>query len=128
MDIGILSVCLPMLRPVITKVFPDGFRSRFSRSRTSGNSAGSQRLQDLEKEDTTGRANTVAGSTGGSRNANIYSGGVKTHNTWYAKGGRSNDGGSEGSQEEMVPMGLIAVRQDVDWDTKQGGSAAISHV
>ena len=128
MDIGILSVCLPMLRPVITKLFPAGFRSRFSRSPKASHSAGSQRLQDMEKADNTGRPTTLAGSTGGSRNANIYSGGVKAHNTWYAKGGRHGDGGSEGSQEEMVPMGLIAVKHDVDWDTKDGGSTATSHV
>ena len=31
---------------------------------------------------------------------------------------KHDDGGSEGSQEEMVPVGKIAVRQEVDWETK----------
>ena len=84
---------------------------------------GSQRLQDLEKDDNTGRSSTHAGSNGGGHGHNnaVYSGGDNIHNTWYAKGGRHEDQGSEGSQEEMVPIGRIAVRHDVDWDTKDGG-------
>ena len=57
-DIGILSASLPMLRPLFTKVFPSGFRSRFSRSRNVRYGTGSQRLRDLEKDDNTGRSST----------------------------------------------------------------------
>ena len=86
---------------------------------------GSQRLEDLEKEDNTGRSSTLVGSNGGDHKNSVYSGGRNIHNTWYARGGGHDDQGSEGSQEEMVPIGRIAVRHDVDWDTKAGGSVAI---
>ena len=124
-DIGILSASLPMLRPLFSKAFPSGFRSRFSRSRNVRYGIGSERLEDLEKEENTGRSSTLVGSNGGDHNKSVYSGGGNNHNTWYARGGGHNDQGSEGSQEEMVPIGRIAVRHDVDWDTKDGGSAAI---
>ena len=36
----------------------------------------------------------------------------------------------DGSSEEMVPMGQIAVRHDVDWDTKDvdGGSGSAVNI
>lgn len=52
--------------------------------------------------------------------AGIYQGGPKAHTTWYSGvnvNGKKGDGAaSDGSQEEMVPMGKIAVRHDVNWD------------
>jgi len=53
----------------------------------------------------------------------IYQGGGKGHKTWYnsavsAMTSKTDEAGSEGSQEEMVPMGRIAVRRDVDWQAK----------
>ena len=89
-------------------------------------SIGSQRLQDLEKEANTGRSSTLVGSNDGGHNNSVYSGKTKSHNTWYAIGSKHGDQGSQGSQEEMVPIGHIAVRHDVDWDTKDGGSVVVS--
>ena len=81
-----------------------------------------QPFQDLEKEANTGRSSTLIGSNNAGRNSKIYSGGAKSHNTWYAIGSKHDDQGSQGSQEEMVPIGRIGVRHDVDWDAKDGGS------
>lgn len=114
-----------MLRPLFSKAFPSGFRSRFSRSRNMRYGIGSQRLQDLEKEDNIGRSSTLVGSNSGSPNNNVYSGGGRTHNTWYATRSKHDDQDSEGSQGEMVPMGRIAVKHDLDWDTKDGESAIV---
>ena len=49
--------------------------------------------------------------------------GDQAHKAWMntavsAMPSRHEDGGSEGSQEEMVPMGNIAVRRELDWETK----------
>ena len=39
---------------------------------------------------------------------------------------RNEDGSSEGSQEEMVPMGNISVRRELDWETKDDDSSAVT--
>ena len=127
-----------MLRPLLSKTLPSTLRSRFSRSR---NGAGSQRLPDVEKQSNTGRSSTLVGSNGvssggGGRGSKIYLGGSvgKSHKSWYdtavsamASKIDNRDGGSEGSQEEMVPMGKIAVRQEVDWETKERAGAITPH-
>ena len=87
---------------------------------------GSQRLQDLEKDANTGQSSTLVGSRDDGHNSKVYSGGSKSQNTWYAIGSKHDDQGSQGSQEEMVPIGRIAVKHDVDWNTKDVGSVAIS--
>ena len=123
-----------MLRPLLSKTLPSNLRSRFSRSR-SRNGAGSQRLPDVEKQgnSNTGRSSTLVGSNSGnssggdSRGSKVYRGGSmgKSHKSWYntavsamASKNDDRDRGMEGSQEEMVPMGKIAVRQELDWETK----------
>ena len=130
-NIGIISVSLPMLRPIFSKAIPTTLRSKFSRSRTPRYATGSQRLRDVEKGNT-GRSSTLVGSNGGENN-NVYSGGGKSHRTWYntavsAMGSKNDDRGSEGSQEEIIPMGQIAVRHEVDWETKDNASAVTPHV
>ena len=120
-----------MLRPIFSKAIPSALRSKLSRSRTPRYATGSQRLHDVEKGNT-GRSSTLVGSTGGGNN-NVYSGGGKGHRTWYntavsAIGSKNDDRSSEGSQEEMVPMGQITVRHEVDWETKDNASAVTPHV
>ena len=95
-----------MLRPVFSKLLP--------RSRKSGYEAG---LGDVEKSGNTHRSSTLVGEGG-----TIYRG-EQSHKAWMntnvsAMPSRNEDGGSEGSQEEMVPMGNIAVRRELDWETK----------
>ena len=131
-----------MLRPIFTKAFPSGLRYPFSRGRSTRYGTGSQRLPDLEKSghSNSGRPNTLAGSTNGgggeggvgvNKTPNIYMGGGKAHRTWFntavaGKGSEHHDDqGSEGSWEEMVPMGRIMVRHDLDSETKDSnGSVA----
>ena len=114
-NIGIVSACLPILRPLFSKTFPGTVRSKLYRSRPSGYANGSQRLPDVEKGSSTlgGSTNVSAGSGVGNTSRN--------HKTWYnaaatAKTNRNGESGSDCSQEEMVPMGRIAVRHDVDWE------------
>ncbi len=51
----------------------------------------------------------------------------RSHRTWYNSAVASkkdkDDGASEDSLEEMVPMGKIAVRHELDWETKEGTGA-----
>ena len=122
-----------MLRPLLSKMkLTSAIRSRFSRSGTLRYGNGSQRLPDSEKSGNTHRSSTLAGSNGGGGGSgngtgNIYQG-SKSARTWYntavsAMVSKNDDGGSDGSQEEMVPVGRIGVKQDVDWDTKDDASA-----
>lgn len=117
-----------MLRPLLSKLNMTAFRSRISPSRTPYyGPGGSQRLPDGEKSGNMGGSSTLGGSnSGGSGNggANIYQG-SKSNRAWYntAVSAKHDDGGSEGSQEEMVPVGKIGVRQEVDWETKDDVSA-----
>ena len=51
------------------------------------------------------------------------SGNGKGHKAWYnnavsAMASKDEDTVSDGSQEEMVPMGQIAVRHELDWDAR----------
>ena len=87
---------------------------------------GPQPFQDLEKEANTGRSTTLVGSNDRGHNNSVYSGRTKSHNTWYTVGSKRDEQGSQGSQEEMVPIGRIAVKHDVDWDAKDGASVAIT--
>lgn len=119
-----------MLRPLLSKLpLPNTLRSRFSSKRTPYHgSGGSQRLPDGEKSGNTGRSSTLGGSTGGgsgNEGANIYQGSKAWYNT--AVLAKHDDVGSEGSQEEMVPVGKIAVRQEVDWETKDDAGAIPHH-
>lgn len=115
-----------MLRPLFSKTFPSTIRSKLYRSRTGRYGTGSQRLDDMEKNP---RSSKLGGSTsvsGGSGGAHAVGNDSKAPRAWYnaaatakAKGG---DTGSEGSQEEMVPMGKIAVRHEVDWEASDKDS------
>ncbi|KAL8993132.1 MAG: hypothetical protein Q9169_006575, partial [Polycauliona sp. 2 TL-2023] len=59
-SIGILSACLPLLKPLVSRAFPSQIRSRFSKSRT-----GSQRLQDLEANGKASGGGSKSGGKGG---------------------------------------------------------------
>ena len=82
---------------------------------------------------------TLGGSGSGSGSGKDYSGnnnrtskvgfaapsggGKRQHRDWYsamASTTRGRDSG-EGSEEDMVPMGKIQVRRDVEWDAEGGG-------
>ena len=119
-----------MLRPLLSKNLPSTVRSLFSSKRNTHYASGSQRLPDIEKEGNTGRSSTLVGNNGrngSDEGGKVYQGG-KSQKTWYtpavsAMGSKHDDRGSEGSQEEMVPVGQIGVRYEVDWDTKDSVSA-----
>ena len=92
-------------------------RSKFSRSHTSRYGTGSQRLPDTDKNpqsSTLGSGNVSAG---------VYGGKNKNHKSWFDNGASRMASDPEGtggdsSQEEMVPMGRIAVRHDLEWEAK----------
>ncbi|KAL8820355.1 MAG: hypothetical protein Q9223_001404 [Gallowayella weberi] len=123
--IGILSASLPLMRPLVSRAFPSQLRSRLTGSRTTG----SQRIQDLSaKGKLSGSRNGKHSHTKGLSDSGIYAGqGRKQpHKSWYnniavAKSSKGTmDRGSEGgSEEDMVPMGKIQVRHDVEWEQEQ---------
>ncbi|KAL8679787.1 MAG: hypothetical protein Q9186_003952 [Xanthomendoza sp. 1 TL-2023] len=126
--IGILSASLPLMRPLFSRAFPSQIRSRWTKSRTTG----SQRLQDLEASGggkaSGSRSVGKHSHTKGLSDSGIYAGQGKKqpHKSWYnnvavtkSKGTTTGRGSEEGSEEDMVPMGKIQVRHDVEWEQEQ---------
>lgn len=95
------------MRPIFKRTFPSAIRSRFTKSRTTRYGTGSQRLPD---DKPSGLASSAMG-------------GARKHKTWYS-GGRSgirdDDTLAGGSEEEMVPIGKIGVRHDLEWEEAGG--------
>ncbi|KAL8719872.1 MAG: hypothetical protein Q9181_008000 [Wetmoreana brouardii] len=131
-SIGILSASLPLLRPLFTRAFRSQIHSRITRSRNTG----SQRLHDTNPSkptDSNLKNGTHARIRSLQRSGDVYSGeslgtgGVNRSNRdWYTaavaakKGSHAKTGTSdEGSQEDMVPMGKIQVRHDVEWEQER---------
>lgn len=120
--IGIVSACLPLMRPLATRAFPTEIRSRFYRS---GPSTGSHRLPDSQGHRKSGSRVNAIGSDGG-----IYAGGSGVGGkkggpkSWYNNISAvtrtvDGDGGGDGSEEDMVPMGKIQVRHDLEWEREE---------
>ncbi|KAL8787211.1 MAG: hypothetical protein Q9213_002322 [Squamulea squamosa] len=137
--IGILSASLPLMRPLFSRAFPSQLRSRWSRSRTNG----SQRLKDLEAsgKNSGSRSGKMSASGSGHDKAlsdsGIYAGQNRKlpHKSWYnakavkgsSKGEETGRGSEEGSQEDMVPMGKIQVRHDVEWEQEQEAAKGVGN-
>ena len=104
-----------MIRPLASRAFPSEVRSRFTRTRPT---VGSQRLPDSAVNNN--KSYTLENQTRGK----VYAGG-KTHKSWFnnvstVQATRNDDGESGlGSEEDMVPMGKIQVRHDVEWEREQ---------
>ena len=114
---GILSACLPALRPLLTSSFAASIRSRFTRSQGSAsgrNTAGLMRIPDVERGGAPDTSNShlvnAAGHT--ERHLDWY------NNEVYAMGSKTDDRASEGSKEEVIPMGKIGVRREVTVDAE----------
>ena len=114
--VGILCACIPTLRPLVRTRWPEAFRSRFSRSRSSrsGTNRGSLRLTDEKNSRISTKTKTLV-STAEGPNTKEVSGGK--HKSWFGTQNTKDDERTrKGSmEEEMVPMGNIAVRHDVEW-------------
>ena len=99
------------MRPVVSRAFPSRVRSYFSRSSRND---GSQRLDDPSNKNS-----ASSGSKGQHRASNVYVGGVQSHKAWYNKSVVTSGGGEsgvEGSNEDIIPLGQIGVRSDVEWE------------
>ena len=123
-NVGIVSACLPTMRPLLNTPFAAKLTSCFSRTRQS--SQGSGRLSDEEQ--------LSAGSMDcESRQAypddyhqplsTVYKG-PKRNETWYSVSSEQaskQDRESVRAQDmEMVFQGQIAVRHDVLWERHSG--------
>ncbi|KAL9637068.1 MAG: hypothetical protein Q9204_002010 [Flavoplaca sp. TL-2023a] len=112
LSVGILSVSLPLMRPLVSRAIPSQTRTRFTKSHT-----GTHRLQDVEGLN--GRAR--APHSQGLSESGIYQGQSKRQQkSWYNTGthvtGRHSE---EGSEEDMVPMGKIQVRHELEWERER---------
>lgn len=134
--IGILSASLPLMRPLFSRAFPSQVRSRFSRSR---NTHGSQRLTDgpnasnpnASSGQSHSRINKSARVKSLEDAEHIYVGGdgKRTNRDWYSaavapKRGKGGIGDTtttseEGSEEDIIPMGKIQVRRDIEWEQER---------
>ncbi|KAL8936446.1 MAG: hypothetical protein Q9211_004188 [Gyalolechia sp. 1 TL-2023] len=122
LGVGIVSACLPLMRPIASHAFQSELRSRLYRS---GRSIGSHRLPDSGNRKSSSRINAI-GSDGG-----IYAGGGGTGGktgpkSWYNNittvTRTADEESGEVSEEDMVPMGRIQIRHDMEWE-QEGGAA-----
>lgn len=131
--IGIVCACIPTLRPLVSASFPDAFRTRFSRSRSSkgrsGMNKGSLRLTDEENSriSRSNKSETLTSTAEGpdhNKKPIVKESQGGKHKTWFGTHStKDNERTRKGSMEEMVPMGNIAVRHDVEWiNTDSDGS------
>ena len=108
------------MRTLVQRLYSSSFRSRFSRSHSSYNGQkGSQRLTDDEGSRLS-QKRTVTSTAEGARKSqrSLDIGGLSgVQKSWFSgtKGSR-NDSEVRGSmEEEMVPVGKITVRHDLEW-------------
>ncbi|KAL8929133.1 MAG: hypothetical protein Q9172_000568 [Xanthocarpia lactea] len=121
LSIGILSASLPLMRPLMSRALPSQIRSLFSSHRHTG----SHRLQDVEggssghKIASKGKhSGSGATHSKGLSDSGIYTGPGQKHaiRSWYTAEAKVTPKGTEtGSEEDMIPMGKIQVRHDLDW-------------
>ena len=118
-NIGIVSACLPVMRPLLNTAIPKLIRSRFYRSHSSRTGGkGSHRLAD-EELGTDGTHVGTVDSTAEALGGKLYKQQppqTGKHKTWLSAAFSSQGGGNGMSlEEEMVPVGKIAIRHDVEW-------------
>ncbi|KAL8858879.1 MAG: hypothetical protein Q9178_004557 [Gyalolechia marmorata] len=121
LSIGILSASLPLMRPLMSRALPSQIRSLFSSHRHTG----SHRLQDVEggssghKIASKGKhSGSGATHSKGLSDSGIYTGQGKNNamRSWYNAEAKVTSKGSETeSAEDIIPMGKIQVRHDLDW-------------
>ena len=115
------------MRPLMSRALPSQIRSLFSRQ------TGSHRLQDVEggssghKIASKGKhSGSGATHSKGLSDSGIYTGQSKNHviRSWYnAEAKVTAEGTETGSVEDMIPMGKIQVRHDLDWkQEREAGS------
>ncbi|KAL8927223.1 MAG: hypothetical protein Q9208_002399 [Pyrenodesmia sp. 3 TL-2023] len=131
--LGIVSGCLPVMRPLFSGAFTSQIRSRFSKYSKS-RSTGSHRLPDSNDPS----SNSSSKPKHASRininrldSENIYSGPAhKKQRSWYNNvnaAGRTREDveSGQGSEEEIIPMGKIQVKHDlkhdVEWEQEEHG-------
>ncbi len=128
LSIGILSVSLPLMRPLVSRAIPSQIRSRFSKSRFSkSRKTGSYRLQDVEGPNAGISSNSRAPHSKGLSDSGVYQGQNKRqpYKSWYNAGtyiSSKGDGrrSKEGSEEDIVPMGKIHVKHDLEQEQRHG--------
>ena len=108
------------MRPLVS---PLKIRSRFSKSRKTG----SYRLQDVEGPSAGTSGNSRAPHSKGLSDSGVYQGQNKRqpYKSWYNAGtyiSSKGDGrrSKEGSEEDIVPMGKIHVKHDLEQEQRHG--------
>ncbi len=101
------------MRPLVSRAIPSQIRTRFTKSHT-----GTHRLQDVEGLNGGARVPHSKGLSEGG----IYQGQNKRQQkSWYNAGTHVTGKGTgrhseEGSEEDMVQMGKIQVRHELEWE------------
>lgn len=123
-NIGIVSACLPTMRPLFNTPFAAKVASRFSS--TGKSSKGSGRLSDEEQPSSCSTDCEFRQAYPDAYHqplSTVYKGAGRNE-TWYSVSSEpasKQDRGSVKVQDvEMVPQGQIAVRHDVLWERNSG--------
>ena len=123
-NIGIVSACLPTMRPLFNTPFAAKLTSRFSSTRIG--SKGSGRLSDEEQASSGSVDHEIQQAypkDDPQRLGTVYKGPTKNE-TWYSVSSEPSSKQDRRSVKvqdvEMVPRGQIAVRHDVLWERNSG--------
>ncbi|KAL9020341.1 MAG: hypothetical protein Q9185_002419 [Variospora sp. 1 TL-2023] len=117
--IGIVSGSLPLMRPLFTHPLASQFLSRFSKSHVT---TGSHRLPNGQQQS----KRVSSSQSKGLHSSGIYAGASQQQDqkNWYdnsvsikALGSRPvGTGIEEEAEDEVVPMGKIQVKHDLEWE------------
>ena len=115
--IGIVCACLPIMRPLLRSTHHRVMGSRLFRSHSSRNAnKGSHRLTDEDDSRFGSNGPALDCRVEGSGTQGKGGGSEGKHWVWLPSLSQvRNDGKVKGNAEEMVPMGHIAVRRDLEW-------------
>ncbi|CAO1599700.1 hypothetical protein XANCAGTX0491_003416 [Xanthoria calcicola] len=118
LSIGIVSACLPLLRPLFSRALSSQLRSRFSKSRT-----GSHRLQDLEASNGNGHSNGKNVSSGSGAGGGHQRGSAKAHG--LAGKGSSGQHHAVGLGDSGIYAGQNRKQPHLNWlyDVKAGATS-----
>ena len=111
-NIGIVSACLPIMRPIFSFCFGESLRSRISRSRSSQNK-GSQKFSEQKS----GSNISTPGNTNNGQNLQSYRPERRKVRGWFSGTVSTLTHDEErpraSDEEEMVPIGKIGVERDL---------------
>ena len=119
------------MRPLCSRAIPSQIRSQVRSLFFHSRHSGTHRLEDAERVNSGATSGARPPHSKGLSDSGIYQGQNKQqpHKSWYNAGARVSSKktgrhSEEGSEEDMVPMGRIHVKRDLEWEQERGPRGA----